>query len=229
MNATNTLSRSALVVALLAATTVAQAGPRFDDDSRHETRVRARVVSSEPVYETIREPQTQCWTETVGHNPYRSQREGSGGAVLGAIAGGFIVAYSEVFLTFAYKQFLAYILPAALVPDGLVQFLSTEYKFAISFAIPITSSCNPKFILQNIIHPTLPSKIIFVRQLNSTNSNIITRCVIFIFINLFLIHLSDIAQNVRTNWIRISSNIPQLYIKPGKLVQTLLKTSVHLW
>ena len=90
MNATNTLSRSALVVALLAATTVAQAGPRFDDDSRHETRVRARVVSSEPVYETIREPQTQCWTETVGHNPYRSQRESSGGAVLGAIAGGLI-------------------------------------------------------------------------------------------------------------------------------------------
>jgi uncharacterized protein YcfJ len=86
MNATTTLRRSVLVAALLA-TTVAQAGPRYSDN---ETRVRAKVVSSEPIYETIREPQTQCWSETVGHNPYRYQRDSSGGAVLGAIAGGLI-------------------------------------------------------------------------------------------------------------------------------------------
>jgi branched-chain amino acid transport system permease protein len=57
------------------------------------------------------------------------------GSPIGAIAGGFIIAFSEVFLTFAYKQFLGYLLPEAWAPEGLVQFLSTEYKFAISFAI----------------------------------------------------------------------------------------------
>jgi branched-chain amino acid transport system permease protein len=57
------------------------------------------------------------------------------GSPVGAIAGGFIIAFSEVFLTFAYKQFLGYLLPEAWAPEGLVQFLSTEYKFAISFAI----------------------------------------------------------------------------------------------
>lgn len=86
MNATTLFRRSVLAAALLAAT-AAQAGPRYADN---ETRIRAKVVSSEPIYETIREPQTQCWTETVGHNPYRYQRESNGGAVLGAIAGGLI-------------------------------------------------------------------------------------------------------------------------------------------
>ena len=57
------------------------------------------------------------------------------GSPIGAIAGGFIIAFSEVFLTFAYKRFLAYLLPDSMAPEGLVQFLSTDYKFAISFAI----------------------------------------------------------------------------------------------
>ncbi len=57
------------------------------------------------------------------------------GSPVGAIAGGFIIAFSEVFLTFAYKQFIGYLVPEAWAPEGLVQFLSTEYKFAISFAI----------------------------------------------------------------------------------------------
>jgi branched-chain amino acid transport system permease protein len=57
------------------------------------------------------------------------------GNPLGAIAGGFIVALSEVFITFAYTRFLALILPEGWAPDGLVQFLSTDYKFAVSFAI----------------------------------------------------------------------------------------------
>ncbi|MCB1385857.1 MAG: branched-chain amino acid ABC transporter permease [Nitratireductor sp.] len=60
---------------------------------------------------------------------------GGVGSPVGAIAGGFVVAFSEIGLTFAYKKFLAYLLPAALVPDGLVQLLSTEYKFAVSFVI----------------------------------------------------------------------------------------------
>jgi branched-chain amino acid transport system permease protein len=57
------------------------------------------------------------------------------GSPVGAIAGGFIIAFSEVFLTFAYKQFIGYLVSEAWAPEGLVQFLSTEYKFAISFAI----------------------------------------------------------------------------------------------
>jgi branched-chain amino acid transport system permease protein len=57
------------------------------------------------------------------------------GQPLGAIVGGFIVAFSEVTITYAYRKFLLYLLPQDWVPDGLVQFLSTDYKFAISFVI----------------------------------------------------------------------------------------------
>ncbi len=57
------------------------------------------------------------------------------GSPLGAVAGGFIVAFSEVLLTYAYRRFLSYLLPEPWMPEGLVQFLSTNYKFAISFVI----------------------------------------------------------------------------------------------
>ena len=57
------------------------------------------------------------------------------GSPFGAIAGGFVVAFSEISLTYAYKKFLAYLLPDALAPGSLVQLLSTEYKFAISFML----------------------------------------------------------------------------------------------
>ncbi len=57
------------------------------------------------------------------------------GSPLGAIAGGFVIAFSEVFVTFAYKRVLGYLLPESLEPSGLVQLLSTDYKFAVSFAI----------------------------------------------------------------------------------------------
>ncbi len=57
------------------------------------------------------------------------------GNPLGAIAGGFVVAFSEVSFTFAYRKFLAYLLPENWAPEGLVQLLSTDYKFAVSFVI----------------------------------------------------------------------------------------------
>ena len=57
------------------------------------------------------------------------------GQPVGAIAGGFIVAFSEIGITYAYKKFFRYLLPEDLHPEGLVQFLSTDYKFAISFII----------------------------------------------------------------------------------------------
>ncbi|MFK7858547.1 MAG: branched-chain amino acid ABC transporter permease [Granulosicoccus sp.] len=57
------------------------------------------------------------------------------GNPLGAIAGGFVIAFSEIMITYAYKRFAGYLLPEALKPDGLVQLLSTDYKFAVSFII----------------------------------------------------------------------------------------------
>ena len=57
------------------------------------------------------------------------------GSPLGAIAGGFLIAFSEVTITYAWKKVLGYALPESLEPEGLVQLLSTDYKFAVSFAI----------------------------------------------------------------------------------------------
>ncbi len=57
------------------------------------------------------------------------------GSPVGAIAGGFIIAFSEVFITYAWKKVLVYALPDGMGPDSLVQLLSTDYKFAVSFII----------------------------------------------------------------------------------------------
>lgn len=57
------------------------------------------------------------------------------GSPLGAIAGGFVIAFSEVMITYAWKKVAGYALPDALAPEGLAQLLSTDYKFAVSFVI----------------------------------------------------------------------------------------------
>ncbi len=57
------------------------------------------------------------------------------GNPIGAIAGGFVIAFSEMGVTYAYKRFLAYLGPDGWVPDSLMQLLSTDYKFAVSFVI----------------------------------------------------------------------------------------------
>lgn len=59
------------------------------------------------------------------------------GSPLGAIAGGFVVAYSEVMLTYAFKKVVGYLGPEGWQPDSLLQLLSTDYKFAVSFVILI--------------------------------------------------------------------------------------------
>ena len=59
------------------------------------------------------------------------------GSPLGAIAGGFVIAFSEVTVTYAWKKVLLYVLPDSMAPDSLVQLLSTDYKFAVSFTILI--------------------------------------------------------------------------------------------
>ncbi|MFP1644904.1 branched-chain amino acid ABC transporter permease [Pontitalea aquivivens] len=58
------------------------------------------------------------------------------GSPVGAIAGGFVIAFSEVGVTYAWKKVAGYLIPAW-QPEGLLQLLSTEYKFAVSFAILI--------------------------------------------------------------------------------------------
>ena len=58
------------------------------------------------------------------------------GNPLGAIAGGFVIAFSELTVTYAWKKVAGYIVPSW-EPEGLVQLLSTDYKFAVSFAILI--------------------------------------------------------------------------------------------
>jgi branched-chain amino acid transport system permease protein len=59
------------------------------------------------------------------------------GSPLGAIAGGFIIAFSEVMVTYAWKKVLTYVVPTDYAPDTLIQLLSTDYKFAVSFTILI--------------------------------------------------------------------------------------------
>ena len=59
------------------------------------------------------------------------------GSPLGAIAGGFLIAYSEVMVTYAWKKVITYLVPESMAPDSLVQLMSTDYKFAVSFTILI--------------------------------------------------------------------------------------------
>jgi branched-chain amino acid transport system permease protein len=59
------------------------------------------------------------------------------GNPLGAIAGGFVIAFSEVAVTFDFRKVVAYLVPGDWTPDGPIQLLSTEYKFAVSFTILI--------------------------------------------------------------------------------------------
>ena len=57
------------------------------------------------------------------------------GNPFGAFLGGYVIAFSEILLTYAYRKFFVYILPESLEPNSLIQLLSTDYKFAVSFSI----------------------------------------------------------------------------------------------
>ena len=58
------------------------------------------------------------------------------GNPIGAIAGGFLVAFSEVAVTYPWVKVAGYLFPDW-QPGGLLQLLGTEYKFAVSFVILI--------------------------------------------------------------------------------------------
>ena len=60
---------------------------------------------------------------------------GGVGSPIGAIAGGYVIAFSELLVTFAYKKVISYLTFEKVVPEGLVQLLSTDYKIAVSFVI----------------------------------------------------------------------------------------------
>jgi branched-chain amino acid transport system permease protein len=57
------------------------------------------------------------------------------GQPVGAILGGLVVAFSGVTATYAFKKCLKCLLALEMAPDGLMQFLGTDYKFAVSFLI----------------------------------------------------------------------------------------------
>lgn len=59
------------------------------------------------------------------------------GSPLGAVVGGFVIAFSEIAVTYAFKKVADYLAPGEFQFDGLLQLLSTDYKFAVSFAILI--------------------------------------------------------------------------------------------
>ena len=66
----------------------ALASPAMASDYRApEYTDSARVVSSVPIYQTLNEPQQQCWTESV--TSYE-QRRSPGGVILGGVAGGLV-------------------------------------------------------------------------------------------------------------------------------------------
>jgi len=59
------------------------------------------------------------------------------GSPLGAVIGSFIVAFSELIVTNAWKKIFGYLVPPEWLGDGLYQALSTDYKVAVSFTILI--------------------------------------------------------------------------------------------
>ncbi len=60
---------------------------------------------------------------------------GGVGNPLGAIAGGYVIAFSELVVTFAYKKVILYLSPKGTEIESLIQFLGTDYKIAVSFII----------------------------------------------------------------------------------------------
>ena len=60
---------------------------------------------------------------------------GGVGNPLGAIAGGYVIAFSELILTFAYKKVIQYLTPDGIEIESLMQILGTDYKIAVSFII----------------------------------------------------------------------------------------------
>lgn len=59
------------------------------------------------------------------------------GSPIGAIVGGYLVAFSEVVFTYNWRLVAKYLAPDSAAAEATLQVLSTEYKVAVSFAILI--------------------------------------------------------------------------------------------
>ena len=95
-----------------------------------------RLISA-PAIESIESvsPATTGFLGGMGLPIFAAAIVGGIGNPFGAFLGGYVIAFSEILLTYAYKKFFVYLLPESLEPDGLLQLLSTDYKFAVSFSI----------------------------------------------------------------------------------------------
>jgi branched-chain amino acid transport system permease protein len=60
---------------------------------------------------------------------------GGVGNPVGAIVGGYVIAFSELIMTFAYKKVIQYLAPEGVEIETLMQILGTDYKIAVSFII----------------------------------------------------------------------------------------------
>ncbi len=59
------------------------------------------------------------------------------GNPMGAIAGGYIIALSEMTITYAWRRVVAHLAPEGWEPTNLLQVLSSDYNLAVSFAIMV--------------------------------------------------------------------------------------------
>jgi len=57
------------------------------------------------------------------------------GNPLGAVVGGYVVAFSEMGITYAWRRFFMHLMPEGWEPTGLMQLLPVDYKFAVTFGI----------------------------------------------------------------------------------------------
>ena len=85
MNA-HTLKISFLTATLLMGVNTAQAAHPDNDD----LLVRARVVSSHPVYESVNTPRRECWNESSGYETRGYRNNNTAGSIIGAVAGGLL-------------------------------------------------------------------------------------------------------------------------------------------
>lgn len=86
---TRTLKVSVLSASMLIGVNSAQAAHPNNDD----LLVRARVISSNPVYESVNSPRKECWNESTGYESrgYRNNNNNNTtGSIIGAVAGGLL-------------------------------------------------------------------------------------------------------------------------------------------
>ena len=83
---THTLKISFLTAALVMGATTAQAS-HYDNDN---ALIRARVISSTPIYQSINEPHRECWNETRDYETRSYRNNNTQGSIIGAIAGGLL-------------------------------------------------------------------------------------------------------------------------------------------